>query len=123
MRAGLLVFVSNLMRQGGSPGYTPIPLHICPTQPPPPGPPNPALSAAIEEFYQEPSVERIQKQVMDVQDFAKMMEGFVARGVFVMTAKLMCRPQISSRRLRRRNARRPRRKRLNKSGKNAVSVR
>ena len=86
MRAGLLVFVSNLMRQGGSPGYTPIPLHICPTQPPPPGPPNPALMAAIEEFYQEPAVERIQKQVMDnLQDFAKLIRRIYCKGCFVMT--------------------------------------
>ena len=59
---GLLVFVSNLMRSGGSPGYTPIPLHICPTQPPPPQPPNPTLTAGIEEFYAEPAVARIQRQ-------------------------------------------------------------
>lgn len=59
---GLLVFVSNLMRQGGSPGYTPIPLHICPTQPPPPAPQNPNLVDAIDDFYNEPSVEKILRQ-------------------------------------------------------------
>lgn len=62
---GLLVTLSNLMRQGGSPAYTPIPLQLCPKQPPPPQPTNPTIASAMDDFYKEPIVERIAQQAAE----------------------------------------------------------
>mmetsp|Transcript_57088 Transcript_57088/g.136209 ORF Transcript_57088/g.136209 Transcript_57088/m.136209 type:complete len:171 (-) Transcript_57088:54-566(-) len=58
MPPGLVVYVSNLMRMGGSPAYTPIPPAICPAAPPPPQPPSQLLLDGLDEFYAEPIVEK-----------------------------------------------------------------
>jgi hypothetical protein len=59
---GIVVAVSNIMRSGGSPAYTPILPQICPVAPPPPGPQTQQLLDSIDAFYKEPSVAKLSEK-------------------------------------------------------------